>query len=133
MLREALLTNMCILYMYIFVLCKAQTSFARDTHLQSHCEVVLLMLPPMITSTLFNFTLVYYDRRCYYRMNHWTTARSVGFMNAGIADPELRKKKLNAECFGIAGGCWGSFVTFLSHVGWCKHNWLLGLYWASFY
>lgn len=50
-------------------------------------------------------------------MNHWTTARSVGFMNAGIADPELRKKKLNAECFGIAGGCWGSFVTFLESCG----------------
>jgi hypothetical protein len=24
-------------------------------------------------------------------------ARSIGFMNAGIADPEVRKKKLNAE------------------------------------
>ena len=29
------------------------------------------------------------------------TARSIGFMNAGIADPEVRKKKLNAEYLGF--------------------------------
>ena len=28
--------------------------------------------------------------------------RSIGFMNAGIADPEVRKKKLNAELLGSA-------------------------------
>ena len=29
--------------------------------------------------------------------------RSVGFMNAGITDPEVRKKKLNAEFLGTLG------------------------------
>ena len=38
------------------------------------------------------------------------SARSVGFMNAGIADPEVRKKKLNAEYLGsmdFSGSCKG--------------------------
>ena len=31
------------------------------------------------------------------KLNCQPVARSVGFMNAAVADPEVRKKKLNAE------------------------------------
>ena len=35
------------------------------------------------------------------------TARSVGVMNSGISDPEVRKKKLNAEQLGDEFGRFG--------------------------
>ena len=44
--------------------------------------------------------------------------RSVGIMNTGITDPELRKKKLNAECPGerfTSGG--GAVLSLAGAIG----------------
>ena len=43
-------------------------------------------------------------------------ARSVGIMNTGITDPEVRKKKLNAEHLGQSLG--GTLCYFHSNLVW---------------